>query len=743
MARRKKRDVRRRGNRPQSEPRPAGERDAPAGEGTREERPAACHRRRILELFAHVGVPVGFALLIWITIPFMSFYEVDPDEGNNVIKALLLAEGHPLYTETWSDQAPLFTYALEWWFDVFGYTTNAARVLVLVCASVLLWAAYQTLRIAWGHYHAIAGTVLIVLIPYFAALSVSIMLGLPALMWATVALLTVSLWHRQGKTHWLVLSAVALSLSVLTKLFTGFLAPVFGLGILVHTWVRDRGQPRPVRRLIPAAVWSGTFMVVTGIVTLAIVSPSEVSQLIEPHVAARQVYAASENPQTITWRLTGEGHPGGCEDIIILAVIGTALAALRRESTAWYPAAWALLAYLLLRDHAPIWYHHVLLVMVPCAILGGIAVGELIPKSRKVLRLPRTPVDVARTGLRLCGFAAAVAVIAFMPSKLVKSYELGNMIELAPRDRYLTAVMKEYAPKSEWVFADRQIYAFNIHRPVPPNLSVTSLKRMRAGLLTLDDILTTFDEYEPEQIVFCGYRMPMRPLMARYLKQHYTTIYTDDLNRRGGRAGIHIRKGLEGDYVAALIRAIETVPACREAHDNLGRWAGERGDTDAAIEHYRQALEIDPTYDRAVVHLAETLLAMERFDDGFRVYRNAIPSQRPGVRSRRLSPFLAVSFARRLATCPDPRFRDGNQAERLAVAAVKANPRSADYLDVLAAAYAEQGRFQDAIRSATRALSLATERRQQGLAQRVQARLARYQANHAYQERPSVPGFDD
>jgi len=50
-------------------------------------------------------------------------------------------------------------------------------------------------------------------------------------------------------------------------------------------------------------------------------------------------------------------------------------------------------AYLLLLRYAPVWYHHQLLVTVPAAMLGGVAVGEGIRwtleaiRDRRLLRL--------------------------------------------------------------------------------------------------------------------------------------------------------------------------------------------------------------------------------------------------------------------------------------------------------------------------------------------------------------------
>ena len=55
-----------------------------------------------------------------------------------------------------------------------------------------------------------------------------------------------------------------------------------------------------------------------------------------------------------------------------------------------------------------------------------------------------------------------------------------------------------------------------------------------------------------------------------------------------------------------------------------------------------------------------------------------------------------------LATCPDNSVRNGQKAVELAQQAVQlSNGRSPEILDTLAAAYAEAGRFHEAVETAT------------------------------------------
>src|SRR4030067_2521058 len=86
------------------------------------------------------------------------------------------------------------------------------------------------------------------------------MIGLPAISLAMLSLLFQAYWHYKRKWVWLVLSAILLALSVLTKLFTGILAPLFLAGLLMHE-VHGSRDKTWFRVITPALVWGCIFCV--------------------------------------------------------------------------------------------------------------------------------------------------------------------------------------------------------------------------------------------------------------------------------------------------------------------------------------------------------------------------------------------------------------------------------------------------------------------------------------------------
>ncbi len=157
------------------------------------------------------------------------------------------------------------------------------------------------------------------------------------------------------------------------------------------------------------------------------------------------------------------------------------------------------------------------------------------------------------------------------------------------------------------------------------------------------------------------------------------------------------------DALEQLRQAVRIRPASAVAHTYLSEVLGQLGRFDEACSELKTALELDPSATKLWFRLGE--LAEHQGDiatalDSFQRALELAPNQ----------PALATRIAWILATVPDDSLRNGAQAVRLAEAAAKATQRKIPpVLDVLAAAYAEDNRFDEAIATAEEAVSLLRE----------------------------------
>ena len=103
---------------------------------------------------------------------------------------------------------------------------------------------------------------------------------------------------------------------------------------------------------------------------------------------------------------------------------------------------------------------------------------------------------------------------------------------------------------------------------------------------------------------------------------------------------------------------------------------------------------------------------------------------------------IALRLAWLLSTTPDDGLRNGEEALLLASAVnEKLKSQDAKTLDVLAVAYAETGRFDQAVKAAHKAYKLAASSQQTDLADEIQARLSLFQTNQPYRRQDAVKTF--
>jgi protein O-mannosyl-transferase len=159
----------------------------------------------------------------------------------------------------------------------------------------------------------------------------------------------------------------------------------------------------------------------------------------------------------------------------------------------------------------------------------------------------------------------------------------------------------------------------------------------------------------------------------------------------------------KGDLDGAIARysaCVAQSPNQAEAQYDLASVLLRKGRTDEAIAHYKKVLELRPDGADAHANLGSALLAKGRLRDAIAEYRNALRISPKNVPAQ-------SNLAWLLATSSDPSLRNGSEAVLLAERADSESSRSENHpiiLRILAAAYAESGRFGEAKQTAQQAL---------------------------------------
>jgi Flp pilus assembly protein TadD len=173
-------------------------------------------------------------------------------------------------------------------------------------------------------------------------------------------------------------------------------------------------------------------------------------------------------------------------------------------------------------------------------------------------------------------------------------------------------------------------------------------------------------------------------------------------------------------------QALQIEPDNVLVRNNLGYALLQEGKVDEAISQYQRVVQITPNFAEAHYKLANALIQKGRVDEAITQFQLAL----------QIKPDYAEAqndLAWELATAPEASLRNGKKAVELAQRANQlAGGTDLDIVGTLAAAYAEAGRFDDAVRSARKAIDLAraTGKKDQVLELNVELKL--YEAGLPY-----------
>jgi tetratricopeptide (TPR) repeat protein len=190
---------------------------------------------------------------------------------------------------------------------------------------------------------------------------------------------------------------------------------------------------------------------------------------------------------------------------------------------------------------------------------------------------------------------------------------------------------------------------------------------------------------------------------------------------------------------------------------NLADALGRKGQPDEAMVHYAEAIELQPNYADAYYYRGNILFAEGRIEEAMTDWEKTLQIQPNDADAhtclgnallRRGSPKEAIAHYQKamalapddphsrinvawvLATVPDASIRDGIKAVEFAQQAVElSGGRDPKFLRTLAAAYAESGRFSEAVMTAKQAIMIATMQGKSGLARLLDEDLRLYRAD--------------
>jgi tetratricopeptide (TPR) repeat protein len=187
-----------------------------------------------------------------------------------------------------------------------------------------------------------------------------------------------------------------------------------------------------------------------------------------------------------------------------------------------------------------------------------------------------------------------------------------------------------------------------------------------------------------------------------------------------------LEQGRLDEAIQQFAAAVRLHPTYADALSDWGFALSLQGKLDEAIAKYRQALALKPNVPQTHHALGEALLMQHKRDEAIAEF-NAALEVSPDY------PAALNDLAWLLATEPDPQVRNGSRAVSMAERACQVTGfQEPMFIGTLAAAYAEVGRFSDAVKMAEQAKSLATAQGKGAIAEKNQELLEIYRAGKPY-----------
>jgi tetratricopeptide (TPR) repeat protein len=183
-----------------------------------------------------------------------------------------------------------------------------------------------------------------------------------------------------------------------------------------------------------------------------------------------------------------------------------------------------------------------------------------------------------------------------------------------------------------------------------------------------------------------------------------------------------LRKGKLDEAISRFQAAVNLRPENAPAHENLAKAFLQKGQLTDAMVHYRRLLEIQPENVEARNLLGTVLIQQGRVSEAIEQWQETLAVQPENGNAK-------SNLAWVFATSPEGTFRNGARAVQLAEQALQlSDGKNPIIFRTLAAAYAESGRFPEAIEIARRGVEIANSQSNAGLAADLKSNIVLYQA---------------
>jgi len=257
-----------------------------------------------------------------------------------------------------------------------------------------------------------------------------------------------------------------------------------------------------------------------------------------------------------------------------------------------------------------------------------------------------------------------------------------------------------------------------------------------SGLAVSEDFGFLKDKDDPKDLL--DFHLDYGKLPILFMEEKYDkakVICERLLLQRPQLPRVHIRLGeiavWQNDLDAAFdyfSKAVSINPLSPEAQRSLATVLTLQDRIDEAVKHYEKSLQIRPEQWAVLNNLARLYFRQQKLRQAYSCWMESLRLKADG-------PDVLNNLAWVKAVYENEPFYDPNKAVEMAQRACKLTEyKKHEFLDTLSVAYAAAGRFEEAIKTAERALEQARSEEQTELEAQIQEHLETFRAGRPYRE---------
>lgn len=454
-------------------------------------------KRKVFYIFLLLLYLVLAIIIVPMIVPLKEEFQLNFDEGLQLMRASLYMQGYSPHIEIWSDQPFFFPALLSFWFTIAGKSVFSARLLTVIFSALLIWFFFESISIYLGIFPAFMGVISLAASSGFIRFSSAVMIGIPSLSLAVISIYFLLIYKKSKQKYLLIISGVIFALSLKIKFFTVFLIPIILFFIFdVNKINFESNQKLKSRFIYPLLLWIISLVVIFLIVSL-LFNELSYEQLFGTHFGEgiKTAFPIKNGFEKLSKVIINKDY-----DLLYLAIFGILVVFVRHRWEGLFPVVWLGAGTFLLLNHRPVWPHHYCLIAIPMAWLAAYASVPFFDlfKQRNNLFNYR---EFRFRNYFWASISLILIIFALLTLKPKVSKDIPSLqTNYEPQFAVINRLV-EHKNSTKWLFTDVPIYGFYADLLVPPEIAVFSTKRINTGQMTQNEIYELLVKYRPEQIL--------------------------------------------------------------------------------------------------------------------------------------------------------------------------------------------------------------------------------------------------